>query len=232
MCVLTNVAIADAEGNGDSISQAVQAERIALLTNVLNQVEPPLPRRASLPSQNANGYAPVPVGAPMQVQPMHPLAVAPRSNSRSRSQADTHAPFPTDARETHPIYQTPVYSPRGMSPVSLERVASPTSVFLPSCLQDVIQTSPPESSPATSSSSADLSFEEYDLGFSLADGYEYPVATARKADARGYDSAAPTAAQSIWKLDGEESKALQMPKAAPSSEVLELTGRMATLITV
>ncbi|KAI0341276.1 hypothetical protein BDW22DRAFT_1346529 [Trametopsis cervina] len=47
-----------AEGNGDSISQAVQAERIALLTNVLNQVNDsavPLPvqlhRRASVPAQ-------------------------------------------------------------------------------------------------------------------------------------------------------------------------------------
>lgn len=234
---------ADAEGNGDSISQAVQAERIALLTNVLNQVEPPLQlqRRASVPihhaSTHAPGYTSAPGPSPLHTHPaaQPSMGMADRAQ-RARSQMDLRAQYVHQQEAARPIYQTPVYSPRDMSPArTSSRVPSPTSALLPSCLQDVIQTSPRQSSPATSSSSADLSFEEYELAYDLGENYEYAGTGAREvgagAGARVYRAGAAAAASaggSIWKLDGEETKNLSLPKAAAPNQqdLLELAGRI------
>ncbi|THG96193.1 hypothetical protein EW026_g5601 [Hermanssonia centrifuga] len=207
-----------AEGNGDSISQAVQAERIALLTNVLNQVEPPshLTRRASVPVQNNQVFPPQSV---IHANPAVQSSVGPlgyRTAGRSRSQMDLR----TQYQDSRPIYQTPVYNRRGISPHS--RVPSPTSALLPSCLQEIIQ-SPMHSSPATSSSSADLSFEDYDLSFELADQM------LRQAQgARVYSTSSPAVSGSIWKLDGEETKTLKFSGPPTQNDfVMDLAGRMA-----
>ncbi|KAG6877521.1 hypothetical protein C0993_006385 [Termitomyces sp. T159_Od127] len=150
----------DAEGNGDSISAAVQAERIALLTSVLAQTQaqaaaPQAPRSHSLtpPQQkyaldDASSLQPQ-----MQVHaPVH----------RSQSHFELRAQY---NRQSSPIYQTSGNRQRQPSPLystgpdfhSLP-VHAPAPL-LPSFLQDMVKS--PSLSP-TSSSSADLSLEEYD----------------------------------------------------------------------
>ncbi|KAJ7058116.1 hypothetical protein C8F01DRAFT_307703 [Mycena amicta] len=203
-----------AEGNGDSISAAVQAERIALLTSVLTQTgldSGPSSPSASLPQQ--------------QQQPVFPIG---RSHSTTPAQA--HRPFvnfspPPPTRGgvhrsqshselgTHafPIYETspsgsfqrhqhssPLQRPARMSPVAGPAYlhAPAPAPLLPSFLQDIVQS--PTLSPA-STSSADLSFDEYEDSL--------PSSTRSTFSGRSADS--PLA--NIWRLDGEESKSLASP---------------------
>ena len=148
-----------------------------------------------------------------------------------------------------PIYQTPAptyNASRDSSPARSSygypsRVSSPTALFLPSCLQDVIQAeSPLHSSPATSTSSADLSFEFDDFGYD-ADGrdvlseedpqFRAPGGATRTSGGRKvYNGASgsSTSQESIWKMDGEESMTLR-PYAPIHNECLsELAGRLAS----
>jgi len=69
---------ADAEGNGDSISAAVQAERIALLTNVLAQT-----RLDSDPSSQIQGQTPTTSLSQQQTQRSHSLTPPQLSERRS-----------------------------------------------------------------------------------------------------------------------------------------------------
>ena len=183
--------VADAEGNGDSISQAVQAERIALLTNILNQTESsfphPLQRRASMPLNTS--MHPAPPRSPFPTQaPRHAAhaslgghaAYGPSPALRSRSQADLRGQY--QSAPGRPIYQTPAQPSRNSSPARSSygygsRVPSPTAAFLPACLQDVVNASPLHSSPATSASSAslELAFDDfgYEHGAPAGFGYGY-----------------------------------------------------------
>ncbi|EKM52365.1 uncharacterized protein PHACADRAFT_100718 [Phanerochaete carnosa HHB-10118-sp] len=270
-----------AEGNGDSISQAVQAERIALLTNLLDQTEDTLQhtlqRRASAPlnsvsSMMHNSASPFPSRLPRHAQLTSlgnhfncgPAAASPLPASRSRSQLDLHMQYQqhqqlrqqceaaavrqySHGMAQRPIYQTSAHhTSRSSSPTRssyggcLSRVPSPTAAFLPSCLQDVIHAaSPVHSSPATSTSSADLSFDDgaYDLGFDVPGGAETeprfraPGGATRASAGRRVYGAHPsgsTSQESIWKMDGEESKTLR-PYAPIHSECFaELAGRLAS----
>ncbi|KAK7029813.1 RanBP2-type domain-containing protein [Favolaschia claudopus] len=191
-----------AEGNGDSISAAVQAERIALLTSVLTQTRlasasasPPHP---SLPRSHST-------------TPAHP------HRAFSHSELGSHA-------YGHPIYQTggqqPHLGPRHSlqhhpSPLSGQRTLSGSSVMdamrvgagspvnvhapaplLPSFLQDIVQS--PALSPS-STSSADLSLEE--------EGDSLPPSSTRSSFSQQQAAEASPLAN-IWRLDGEESKSL------------------------
>jgi len=229
-----------AEGNGDSISQAVQAERIALLTNVLNQVEPSLQpiqsqlqgpqRRMSAPIRGSNAFGPQAFGQQQQ-QPQNPVV---RQSTRSQSTgAQYQLPHPGQfQREASPIYQTPTFHPH---PLSREVSPSRTPALapapeedvslLPSFLQDIVQSSSPvHGSPTTSSSSAELSFDEYDSGFELSDGE--PVKVYGRSGQSSATSSGVNLA-SIWRMDGEESKTFGYVGQKPDC-VTELAGRMAS----
>ncbi|KAG6908478.1 hypothetical protein DXG01_004481 [Tephrocybe rancida] len=193
----------NAEGNGDSISAAVQAERIALLTSVLAQTQAhaavpqaslQVPRSHSLtPPQHRRAFIDV---SPPQTQlqshaPVH----------RSHSHYDLGAQYSN--REASPIYQTSGTRQRQSSPLystgpdfrSLP-VHAPAPL-LPSFLQDMVQS--PALSP-TSTSSADLSFEEYDDML--------PTKTSFPRTHSSDDALVDSPIGNIWRLDGEESKSL------------------------
>ena len=137
---------------------------------------------------HVSGYTSAPTPSSHAHTPSHPIVRPGPAVARARSQMDLRTQYQFQQQQqrpevSRPIYQTPVYSPRGVSPASVRsRVPSPTSALLPSCLQDVVQVQaqvprqpalvPAQASPATSSSSADLSFEEYDLAFNLAEEYQ------------------------------------------------------------
>ncbi|KAK0476055.1 hypothetical protein IW261DRAFT_1491724 [Armillaria novae-zelandiae] len=140
-----------AEGNGDSISAAVQAERIALLTSVLAQTHDTLPARS-------HSLTPPQVHRPfINTSPPHARAHVHRSHSQFELGTQYNA---------YPIYQTSGHAP---------------APLLPSFLQDIVQESPMLS--PVSTSSADLSFDEYEEHTTLP-------------------------ANNIWRMDGEETKSL------------------------
>ncbi|KAG7447299.1 uncharacterized protein BT62DRAFT_931141 [Guyanagaster necrorhizus] len=144
-----------AEGNGDSISAAVQAERIALLTSVLAQTHDPIPVRS-------HSLTP-----PQAHRPF--INTSPPQHSRGHVHR-SHSQFELGTQyNTYPIYQT-----------SGHRELHAPAPLLPSFLQDIVQS--PMLSPV-STSSADLSFDEYEERISL-----------------------PT--NNIWRMDGEETKSL------------------------
>lgn len=202
-----------AEGNGDSISAAVQAERIALLTSVLTQTQlssgglaPP----SSAPHQQAAGSHSPPQArrqfadlSPPQARPVH----------RSQSHLQLGAQYSnTNAAPAYnapsPIYQTSGHRERQPSPLYTtgpEVTYSSSSMdipapLLPSFLQDIVQ-SPALSPTSTTTSSADLSsIEEFEEP--LPQRSMFPRA-------RGSSGASDNSPISnIWRLDGEESKSL------------------------
>lgn len=161
----------DAEGNGDSIPAAVQAERIALLAGILNRAE----ASSSLPFQS--------------MQPSQTRSIGP---SLQRGQLASQV----ELRDQSTIYQT-----SGNSYVLAEADASAAASFsfLPSFLQDIIES--PDLSPATSSSSSvdHSSSEDGHFGYALENpAHEARVyGTSRASSSTGSEL-------SIWKLDGEE----------------------------
>ncbi|KAF7326877.1 RanBP2-type domain-containing protein [Mycena venus] len=203
-----------AEGNGDSISAAVQAERIALLTSAGRT--PPPPAQTHRPFVN---FSP----PPQQSRgPVH------RSQSHSElgSQYMHGQGYPIYQTSPHPAQQ---FSRHGQlhhpSPLSGQRSlsgsgdygsalsGSPVDVFapaplLPSFLADIVQS--PALSPS-STSSADLSLDEYEESL--------PSSTRSTFSQSGAD-ASPLA--NIWRLDGEESKSLA---AFPLARQELITGR-------
>ncbi|KAG6902937.1 hypothetical protein C0995_009329 [Termitomyces sp. Mi166 len=209
-----------AEGNGDSISAAVQAERIALLTSVLAQTQAQaaapqaqVPRSHSLtPPQQRYAFD--------DVSPPQPHVQIHAPVHRSRSQFELRAQY--NNRESTPIYQTSGNRQRQPSPLystgpdfhSLP-VHAPAPL-LPSFLQDMVQS--PSLSP-TSSSSADLSLDEYD---------DMPTSKTSFSRAHNADDVVndlPIA--NIWRLDGEESKSLSA-FALPTRQDLIGSGKKIT----
>jgi len=169
----------DAEGNGDSISTTVQAERIALLANTIRGREfhslPPSPssavherplRRTSLPLQTL-ATAQQPSGDICRYDGQHSLTL-----SRSRShQADWFlrprqlSPSTRSSGSDNPrtLYQTSLgngssvsFTPGTAANPPTYANTSPSGPLLPSFLQDIVQS--PSLSPA---SSADFSLEDY-----------------------------------------------------------------------
>ncbi|KAE9393974.1 hypothetical protein BT96DRAFT_943541 [Gymnopus androsaceus JB14] len=231
-----------AEGNGDSISAAVQAERIALLTSVLAQ------------HHGISGHLQHPSLAPLRTQVLRAHSVTPphvrrpfadisppQSRGpggvvhRSQSQVELGSQYMLHNNQNQralPIYQTSGY--RRPSPVvystpppqpkmslsqqqhhlhqqlqiqqlqqqlqqKLQLHAPTPAPLLPSFLQDIIQS--PSLSPS-STSSADLSFDEYDDG---------PVSPRTSVTSRSRQTSGDSQSMklaNIWKMDGEETKCL------------------------
>lgn len=184
----------DAEGNGDSISAAVQSERINLLTSLLAQNQLPLgttPSSVDVSPRN-------PVTQMQHERP--PEAVAP-SSRLSRSQIDLRAtaqyPDPQFIYETSGPhrYTLPLFP--SMRDLEDALPADATAPLLPSFLQDIVQS--PTLSP-TSTSSADLSVEEYD-------DIPYPRQCRDRVASRD-DSASNFPLSNIWRLNGEETASI------------------------
>lgn len=178
----------DAEGNGDSISAAVQTERINLLTSLLAQNQLPLrntPSSVDVPRRNT-------VTQMLHERPSE--AVIPSSRF-SRSQIDLrHAaqhPDPQFIYETSAptLHSFPLFpSMRDMQDALPDSDPAP---LLPSFLQDIVQS--PTLSP-TSTSSADLSVEEY----------EDIARPGRDRVAARDDSISNFTLGNIWRLNDEE----------------------------
>ncbi|KAJ7468586.1 hypothetical protein FB451DRAFT_1039368 [Mycena latifolia] len=209
-----------AEGNGDSISAAVQAERIALLTSVLAQTRLASPGPAPAPA-SAHPY-PHPIGRSHSTTPAQahrpfvdfsppPQFRGPVHRSQSHSELGSQFAYPIyqtaphQSQSSHQHQQQQYQRQHQPSPLqrhSLSVDASPIDVFapaplLPSFLQDIVQS--PTLSPS-STSSADLSFEEYEDSL--------PSSTRSTFSQSGADSVNSSPLANIWRLDGEETKSL------------------------
>ncbi|KAF7373407.1 RanBP2-type domain-containing protein [Mycena sanguinolenta] len=191
-----------AEGNGDSISAAVQAERIALLTSVLAQTH--LASPAPAPA-HAQPHAHPGIGRSHSTTPgqTHRPELGSQFAHGGYGQAQNYPIYQTSGQQQH--QQAPLSRQHHPSPLSIQRTlprdgrASPIDLFgpsplLPSFLQDIVQS--PALSP-TSTSSADLSFDELE---------ESLPSSTRSSFSGGGPDASPLA--NIWRLDGEESKSL------------------------
>ncbi|KAH9993017.1 hypothetical protein BJV77DRAFT_999637 [Russula vinacea] len=195
-----------AEGNGDSIPTAVQADRIKRLREALTATLPP-----SSPAQNTASNCP-PQSAYVHIQRPLDCYLNLRGCSSSRSSALgsrdlSHSSVELSSRYKDTIYQT---STRSVS--SAYRVPAPLPIdntsgcLLPSCLQDVVQS--PSLSP-TSTTSADLSVDEY-----IASPVSVYSTSSTKLCASGdrFLHRAPSSVSlnpsNIWQLDGEECKQL------------------------
>jgi hypothetical protein len=229
----------DAEGNGDSISAAVQAERIALLTSVLAQTHLASPAAAPASPSHLHQH-PHPIGRSHSTTPAQthrpfvnfspPPPPPPQQQPRgSVHRSQSHSELGSQFMHGYPIYQTSPHQnltqqfqrqhhPSPLQRHTLSADASPVDVFapaplLPSFLQDIVQS--PTLSPS-STSSADLSFEEYEESL--------PSSTRSTFSQSGADSVTASPLASIWRLDGEESKSL----AAFPLARRELMGRGST----
>ncbi|PIL25926.1 hypothetical protein GSI_11679 [Ganoderma sinense ZZ0214-1] len=214
-----------AEGNGDSISAAVQAERIALLANVLvtqfNALD--LDGVPSEPGQS-------PSGAPPQQARFPDGRSLSLGNSRPVSPSPLLPPLPLGDPVTSPIYQTSGAPKQVIGSERALRTAPPHGTIfmpspadshnlLPSFLQEIVH-SPSQSSSPASSSSADLSYDgsSEDAHYVLTPGtssasflpspYRRGLSSpeVRKGSSSSFSSLGRGSVSSIWKLDGEESK--------------------------
>ncbi|KIM77391.1 hypothetical protein PILCRDRAFT_825351 [Piloderma croceum F 1598] len=186
-----------AEGNGDSISAAVQAERIALLTSVLAQGQgmssPATPHNVLPPSHTHRSHSLTPPQRQQQyVDTSPPQLQLPVHRSQSQFELGVQ-------RYSQPIYQTsgPRQSslpfPGSAHPARDQDTFTPAPL-LPSFLQDIVQ-APTHSPESTSPSSAEFSVE-YDE--------HVPMGTTSRA-ATGSSN---LAISNIWKLGGDETKGL------------------------
>lgn len=190
-----------AEGNGDSISAAVQAERINLLTSLLAQNQLPLASGPpSLPSQAPRSHSMTPPQRRRMFMDNVPQNQVPY-RSRSHSNFDVGTPY----SDSQFIYETS--APRRTSPSSFQSLGDledhlPSNIpapLLPSFLQDIVQS--PTLSPS-STSSTDLSPEDYDDSFSSGRssfGKDRIVTN---------DSSSNLPVSNIWKLNDEETKGI------------------------
>ncbi|KAM6493402.1 hypothetical protein JOM56_011536 [Amanita muscaria] len=188
-----------AEGNGDSISAAIQAERISLLTSVLAQTQ--------LSGNNATLGPAAPQGLRSHsATPPHPRCppMSPgllNSVHRSQSHAELASRYIIQDAKPQPIYQTSGHrrpSPLYMTPRPDMMQGQPTQTppsLLPSFLQDIVQS--PTLSSLSSASSPDLSFED-----------EKTLTQNDCSLPAKQDSASSSPSANIWRLDFEESRSL------------------------
>jgi hypothetical protein len=206
-CLLT--VCKDAEGNGDSIPAAVQADRIRRLRGAL---------AASLPSSLA----------PLQPASVDHLPHSPHAHTqrphhcnlnisafRGRDQTKSDAGLGSHFNDT--IYQTSTHSLTSTyrDPAAFP-LGSVSGHFLPSCLQDIVQS--PSLSP-TSTTSADLSVDENISSpasvYSTSSAKLYPNGD-RPLRVHRTPSSVSLGLGNIWQLDGEESKALSSSLSPPN----------------
>jgi len=224
---LTPSFIADAEGNGDSISTTVQAERIALLANTIRGREfhslPPSPssavherplRRSSLPlqalaaTQQSSGDVYRYDGRLMSRSLSYQNDWFP--NSRQPSPGNLRSPGSENPKT---LYQTslgnrssPSFAPGTATYSPTHANIPPSGPLLPSFLQDIVQS--PSLSPA---SSTDFSLEDYSND-ELEPGRLNKFNEANIPYRGVHSSLALRSTTSltnmfnIWKLDGDETR--------------------------
>jgi hypothetical protein len=186
-----------AEGNGDSISAAVQSERIALLTSVLAQAQSgpqPLQSTFSHHQHNTRSHSLTPPHVQHSFAEIAPKFRGPVHRSQS------HVELSAQYANSRPIYQTSYLnqsSPYSYNSAPLHLHAP--APLLPSFLQDIVQS--PTVSPA-STSSADLSFEEY------GDSIPSPLDASHRHNLPPSSGRDLLSVANIWRLDGDESKSL------------------------
>jgi hypothetical protein len=200
--------VKDAEGNGDSIPTAVQADRIKRLREALTVTLPPI-SSVQTTAQDCPPQSPY-----AHIQRTHDCYLNSCGCSTSfpsalGSRDLTHSNVELGSRYKDTIYQTstpPVSSTyRAPAPLSLDNTSGR---LLPSCLQDIVQS--PSLSP-TSTTSADLSVDEY-----IASPVSVHSTSSTKPYANGdrfssihrTPSSISLRSGNIWQLDGEECKAL------------------------
>ena len=214
--LLNNIIITDAEGNGDSIPAAVQADRIKRLREALAVTLPPSLSNVQTASLDVPPQSPV---AHIQrphcryIDPRGPRTMCP-SALKSRNQTRSSVELGFHYKDT--IYQTST-APTSLSysePPALLPLDNGSGPFLPSCLQDIVQS--PSLSP-TSTVSADLSVDEYVAtpasAYSTISAKHYPN-NEHPLHVRRTTSSASL--RNIWQLDGEESKALSGSLTSPN----------------
>lgn len=190
----------------------MQAERLSLLTNVLNTT----PINAAPMARLSGGHSPRPPMRSMtmphpSVQPPHQMAPTPiHAVTRSRSQFDLAARY----AHMSPIYQTSGNAQSTpVSPIALDSPFAnrtkfptpplPSNAHLPSFLHDIMQS--PSVSP-TSTASVDLFPED-------AERYSSPIIAPQRrfygtVGANGSSSSLGSVGN-IWGMDVEEKKALK-----------------------
>ncbi|TFY50302.1 hypothetical protein EVG20_g11600 [Dentipellis fragilis] len=229
-----------AEGNGDSISAAVQAVRMNNLSHLLTPHQNGAIPSGALPSPMQTSAPLRPVQQPGQV--LH--TSVPRMQSRSTDsypgplphavpRAHSHMDLASQYEDAPPIYQTSgLRQPTPHQPLPGGSFAShaPSPIpgpLLPSFLQDIVQS--PSLSP-TSTSSADLSLDEYNASptsiYSTQSQSQGPAQYQdRQIPRKASDSSVNNTRKSnIWRLDGEESKVLAGP-ALPTQGGLATVSR-------
>ncbi|KDQ54481.1 hypothetical protein JAAARDRAFT_135150 [Jaapia argillacea MUCL 33604] len=195
-----------AEGNGDSISSAVQAERIALLASVIasqTQPSPPTSIGVSHYAGDVCDRASVSQPPPLERPSLFIDLSHPNSQPPARHQNEMSPQYVN----VSPIYQTSAHrrstpsTPCSSTNLSFCDVSRGPEPLLPSFLHEIVRS--PSLSPSSSSSSGSLA--ESEDGLSHADvgqiyGGEVPF-IAR-------ESYTSLHGGNIWQLDGEETKAL------------------------
>ena len=229
----------DAEGNGDSISATVQAERITLLANVLSRTSsavnstPPPNQLSSTLSSPLSTPSPHPI-----LPPVGGIERQLRSYASQDQLGQEKAQYDFEAL-MDPIYQTsgklpsangPRSSHHAMQPLRLEQSRSPAvatfgqpappfqiqneSKLLPSFLQEIIHS--PSLSPTTSSASCSSVFDgphyTYSSNTSLNASPDSSVGRVpgNVEDRRRRVYAGSNGSDlSIWRLDGEETRSIR-----------------------
>ncbi|KAF8621477.1 hypothetical protein AX15_007768 [Amanita polypyramis BW_CC] len=192
-----------AEGNGDSISAAIQAERIALLTSVLVSSQVPDDKVATTTSlQGTRLHSSAPSHSHSLHQPEFSSRLPPGSVCRSQSHVELATQYTNHPQFTNsgPIYQTsghrqpsPLYT-TGPEINQGQQVHAPAPL-LPSFLQDIVQL--PALSPS-SSSSADLSsFEDVNTVSNVSGKH-------------GQNDSPSKSPGNIWRLDIDETRSLNV----------------------
>ncbi|KZT68109.1 hypothetical protein DAEQUDRAFT_728388 [Daedalea quercina L-15889] len=172
-----------AEGNGDSISAAVQAERIALLENVLaTQVGQPrkhVPDALQLPRHASNGGAVSfpSADSPTSYSPISPLSPTSPWSVHSEHSYPLRPAFSASQSRLDDAYPTPIYQtsdslatsharlrrsplpPLASMPAQTPQTTPTSGNLLPGFLADIVQSDSPSLSPSTSTSSAELSLD-------------------------------------------------------------------------
>ncbi|KZT23061.1 hypothetical protein NEOLEDRAFT_1137208 [Neolentinus lepideus HHB14362 ss-1] len=199
-----------AEGNGDSISAAVQAERIALLASVI--AKEAHPTSAQMPPAMASHGASMHQSHPVapQPQPRSSLFIDISPELRStQSRTDLPSDDTSLYMSSRTIYQTSGHSqpstPSSTNPAHTNfpqnrQTTGPAAPLLPSFLHDMVRS--PSLSPASTSSA--FSLEDFDESFSL----HGPAQPRQERKLVSKSSFSSLGGGNIWRLDGEESKAL------------------------
>jgi hypothetical protein len=207
-----------AEGNGDSIPAAVQADRIKRLREALSVTLPPSISNLQTASLDTHPRSPV---AHIQrphyryTDPCAPRTECSQPALKNRDQIRSSVELGFHSKDT--IYQTST-APASLSYsepalLSLDNRSGP---FLPSCLHDIVQS--PSLSP-TSTVSADLSVDEYVAtpasAYSTINAKHHPN-NERPLHVRRTTSSVSLGLGNIWQLDGEESKAFSGSLTSPN----------------